>query len=129
MPTPAHETVPPALSPPPPAPPTASLESVEMELSLGQREIDDLHFEAAIRETAEAVGGVLLFQMRIEDGAASRWVAAVAIGEDDTREIAVIDLPCGGGSVSVVPASESKLPIASIASAYAGLADCWGKAA
>jgi len=88
-------------------------------------------FETAIRETVEAVGGVLLFQMKVQDADTERWAAAVAIGEPGAVEVVIIDLPCGvnGGSVNVRPASDSKLPIASIASAYAGLAECLSKAA
>lgn len=88
-------------------------------------------FETAIRETVEAVGGVLLFQMKLQDAETEHWTAAVAVGEPGAVEVVIIDLPCGleGGSVNVSPVSESPLPIASIASAYAGLAECWSKAA
>ena len=126
--TPAEEISPPALQPP--APPfTAALEAVELELTLGMKEIGDEELEAAIRETVESVGGVLLFQLKLGEAEAAHWLAAVAFGEDEAREIAVIDLPCAGGRATVSPAAQSELPIASIASAYAGLADCWVKAA
>lgn len=91
----------------------------------------DDQFETAIRETADAVGGTLLFKMKLEEGGSCRWNAAVAIEQDGTMEIVIIDLPCGAesGNVSVSPAAESDLPIAHIATAYANLAQCWGKAA
>ena len=94
-------------------------------------ELDDVRFETAIRETVEAVGGVLLFQMKLQDAEIERWAAAVAVGKPGAIEIVILDLPCGqeGGNVRVCPVSDCTLPIASIASAYAGLAETWGKAA
>lgn len=91
----------------------------------------DERFETTIRETVAAVGGVLLFQMKLEEDGGDHWTAAVAVGEPGSLEIIIIDLPCGadGADVSVRPAADSALPIASIASAYAGLAECWSKAA
>lgn len=86
-------------------------------------------FETAIRETVDAIGGVLLFQQRLGEGASARWAAAVAMGEPGALEIVIIELPDDGDAVRVSPASESTLPIASIASAYAGLAECWRSAA
>lgn len=106
-----------------------SLEAVELELALSQRHISEQQFEMTIRETVEAVGGALLFQMKLDEEETSRWVAAVAIGAEGTREIAIIELPCDGGSVTVSAAAQSELPIAAIAPAYAGLAECWSKAA
>lgn len=120
--------MPPALKPPAPLF-TAALEAVELELTLGSRESDSQHFEAVIREIVESVGGVLLFQMKLGEEDAARWVAAVAFDGAEEREIAVIDLPCAGGRATVSPAAQSELPIAAIASAYAGLAECWSKAA
>lgn len=95
-----------------------------------QEPADD-RFETAIRETVDAIGGVLLFQMRVGNGETGRWTAAVAMGEPGALEIVIIDLPCDGdsGDVNVSPAAESDLPIAAIASAYAGLAECWPHAA
>ena len=94
-------------------------------------EMTDERYETAIRETVDAVGGVLLFQIKLHEDEADHWTAAVAVGEPGALEIVIIDLPCGaeGGDVSVSPAASSTLPIASIASAYAGLAECWSRAA
>ena len=124
----AAETPPPLK---PPAPPTlaTSLEAVELELSLGQRDMNDEAFETVVRETVESFGAVLLFNMKLQDEDGGRWAAAIALGEGAAREIAILELPCNGGSASVRAASDSELPIASIASAYASLAECWGKAA
>ena len=128
MSTPTAQPEPPALKPP--APPfTAALEAVELELTLGSQENGAERLEAVIRQTVEAVGGVLLFQMKLGGDGAGRWIAAAAFDEAGAREIAVIDLPAAGGRATVSPAAESELPIAAIASAYAGLAECWAKAA
>lgn len=128
MSNPSAQPSPPALKPP--APPfSAALEAVELELTLGSRENGAEQLEAVIRETVESIGGVLLFQMKLGEDEAGRWMAAVAFDEAGGREIAVIDVPCAGGRATVSPAAESELPIAAIASAYAGLAECWAKAA
>ena len=52
----------------PPAPPTlaTSLEAVELELSLGQRDMNDDAFETVVRETVESFGAVLLFNMKLQ---------------------------------------------------------------
>lgn len=128
MDTPAAETAPKLLLPPPPQA-AARIGSGELAQALGPIAAGERPAETAIRETVEAAGGALLFQMRLDGDEAARWVAAAAFGEDGAREIAIIDLPCGGGSVSVTPAADSTLPIAAIAPAYAGLAECWRKAA
>jgi len=120
---------PPPLKPPAPQPQIASLEAVELELSLGHRELGDAQFETVVRETVETIGGVVLFRMELATDSASRWVAAVAFGEADDRDIAIIDLPRDGSRPRVLPATDCALPVARIAQAYAGLADCWGKAA
>jgi hypothetical protein len=86
-------------------------------------------FDTAIAETVNTVGGVLLFQMTLDEGETSHRVAAISIGSGEEREIVIVDLPADGGEVSVQPATESELPIASIAAAYAGLAECWPIAA
>lgn len=123
------ETTPPPLQPPSPPAVIASLEAVEIELELGRREIGEEQYESTVRETVEAFGGVLLFQMKIEREGVGHLVAAIALEGAEGREIAIIDLPCNGESASVIPASESDLPIAQIAAAYASLADCWSTAA
>ena len=115
--------------PPPPPPFEAALEAVELELALGQQENDERQSATFIGETVASVGGVLLFQMKVGDADEAHWLAAVAFEAGGKREIAVIDLPCKGGAATVNPASQSDLPVASIAAAYAGLAECWTRAA
>jgi hypothetical protein len=126
---PVAETTPPPLQPPSPPAVIASLEAVEIELELSRKEIGEEQYESTVRETVEAFCGVLLFHMRIEREGVGHLVAAIALESAEGREIAIIDLPCNGESASVIPASESDLPIARIAPAYASLADCWATAA
>lgn len=114
---------------PSPAQPAPSMDAAELELALAQRAIAGDGFEAAVREAVEAVGGVMLFHIRLDDGDDTRQVAAAAIGDAMLREIVIVDLPGGGGPVTVSQASDSALPIAAIAPAYAGLAACWPRAA
>lgn len=128
MTAPSHSVTPPALKPPAPLFTTA-LEAVELELTLGSKENDAEQLEDVVRETVESLGGVLLFQMKLRENDGDHLMAAVAFETVQDREIVVIDLPCSGGRATVIPASQSKLPIASIASAYAGLAESWSKAA
>ncbi len=128
MTAPSESGNPPALKPPAPLFATA-LEAVELELTLGSKENDAEQLESVVRETVESLGGVLLFHMKLRENDGDHLMAAVAFETAEDREIVVIDLPCSGGRATVSPASQSELPIASIASAYAGLAECWSKAA
>ncbi|TKT81173.1 hypothetical protein [Aquamicrobium sp. LC103] len=106
--------------------------SAENPQSENNEKIEDFsndEFETIIRETAKAMGGQVLFQMKLDEEEKSHWVAAVMVASDDARKISIIDLPCDGGEASIKPAEESTLPIATIASAYAGLVDQWKRAA
>lgn len=122
-------TTPPPLKPPAPEPQAASLEAVELELALGHRELGDDRFETVVRQTIDTLGGVLLFGMEMSGDSESRWVAAVAFGDGEADDIAIIDLPRDGSRPRVLPAGDCDLPIARIAGAYAGLAQSWASAA
>lgn len=122
----ASDALSPALKPPPP-PFEAALEAVELELALGKRDTKQDLCEQIIRETVESVGGILLFQIRIGEGRDQRWVGAVAFAEEDRQEYAVISIPCDGSPIEVTPVTQSSLPLASLAVAYANLAQCWAK--
>lgn len=108
-------------------PPSPTSETVRFASMLSDREVSPDRFESTVRELAEALGGAMLFHLGLGAESERQCVAAVALGETPRREIAIVDLKAGGASVR--PASESDLPVAAIAQAYAGLADCWGKAA
>lgn len=121
------ETLSPELKPPPPLFASA-LEAVELELALGKRDTRDDLCEQIIRETVESVGGVLIFQVKLGAGHDQRWVGAVAFTQEDAPEFAVISIPGNGGAIEVTPASRSELPLASLAIAYADLAQSWARA-
>lgn len=110
-------------------PPSPTSETIRFASMLDGREVSPDGFETTVRELAESIGGAMLFHLGLGAESERRCVAAVALGETTRREIAIVDLPATGSGASVKPASESDLPVAAIAQAYAGLADCWGKAA
>lgn len=120
----SSEALSPALKPPPPIF-EAALEAVELELALAKRDTKIDLCEEIIRETVESVGGILMFQMKLGEGTDTRWLGAVAFNDGERTEYAVINVPSNGSAISVTPAAQSDLPIASIAAAYAGLALCW----
>lgn len=126
QPTPAEAMAPAQKLLPPPSP---ASETVRFATMLCDREVSAEQFEATVRELAESLGGALLFHLGIGKESERQCVAAVALGETAKREIAIVDLPATGSGASVTPATQSDLPVAAIAQAYAGLADCWGKAA
>ena len=86
-------------------------------------------FEHVCRDALGAVGGTMLFKLRVGNGVECQHVAAGAIGKGDGRQFLVLSLPVGGGKLSVETAARSKNPVAKIAAAYAGLADVFAKAA
>lgn len=112
------------LPPPAPADPTSRFEEM-----LHARLLSGERFEETVRELAESLGGAMLFHVGLCNDDGGQGVAAVALGQSEQCEIVIVDLPDVGGGARVKPASESDLPVAAIARAYAGLAECWGRAA
>ena len=88
---------------------------------------DSEDFEESIRMALSAVGGELLFQMRLENDEC-RHVAAVALGSGDHRRVALVILP-PEGAMRIEPAETSTNPVAAIARSYAGLVDAYKSAA
>lgn len=91
--------------------------------------ITDSEFEEVVRGALDAVGGTLLFKMRVEQSDEPHHAAAAFVGEDDGRQFLVLTMPIAGGQLRVETAAKSSSPIAGIAAAYAGLADAFGTAA
>lgn len=91
--------------------------------------ITDSDFEEVVRGALDAVGGTLLFKMRVEQSDEPHLAAAAFVGEGETRQFLVLTMPIAGGKLRVETAAKSTSPIAGIASAYAGLADALGTAA
>ncbi len=91
--------------------------------------VTETEFEAVCRDALNAVGGTVLFKLRVGNGVECQHVAAGAIGAGPARQFLVLSLPVAGGKLSVEPAARSRNPVAQIAAAYAGLADVLAKAA
>ena len=107
---------------------TNSLEAVELELALHNQNLISLGFEESIRTALKAIGGEILFQMRLENEDCQR-VAAVRIGGDGERQFALVIMPPDGGLMRVEPVAQSSNPIAQITESYAGLMDVFRAAA
>lgn len=98
--------------------PILSLETIELELALQSQDTVQSGFEGALRQALEKAGGTLLFHMRVEEAGASRWTAAVSIGNGDDRQFLIVTIP-GDGSPLIEPLEKSGEPIARIAPAFA----------
>jgi hypothetical protein len=107
---------------------TNSLEAVELELALQNQNLVSLGFEESIQTALKAIGGEMLFQMRLENEDCQR-VAAVRIGNEDERQLALVIMPPDGGLMRVEPVAQSSNPIAQITESYAGLMDVFRAAA
>ena len=107
---------------------TNSLEAVELELALQNQNLVSLGFEESIQTALKAIGGEMLFQMRLENEDCQR-VAAVRIGSEDERQFALVIMPPDGGLMRVEPVAQSSNPIAQITESYAGLMDVFRAAA
>lgn len=89
---------------------------------------DSEDFEESVRMALAAVGGELLFQMRLENVDDCLHVAAVTLGGGDHRRVALVILP-PEGAMRIEPVESSTNPVAAIARSYAGLVDAYRSAA
>ena len=111
------------------------LELLSSDIELAPSEFEDAlpdlpdseDFEESVRMALAAVGGELLFQMRLENDEC-RHVAAVMLGSGDHRRVALVILP-PQGPMRIEPAESSTNPVAAIARSYAGLVDAYKSAA
>lgn len=85
-------------------------------------------FEESVRRALAAVGGELLFQMRLENVADCRHVAAISLGTGAERRIALVILP-PEGAMRIEPVEGSSNPVAGIARSYFGLIEAYKAAA
>ena len=88
--------------------------------------VSETDFEDVVRGALEAVGGSLLFKMKVGD---EQHVAAAAVGSGEARQFLLLTLAAGGGQLKVETASRSASPLAGIAASYAGLMDVFQAAA
>lgn len=98
-------------------------------LALPQQEVSDKDFEDVVRGALEAVGGTLLFKVKVGSDSESQHVAAAAVGDGKSRQFLLLTLPAGGGHLRVETAAKSASPLAHIAASYAGLMDAFRAAA
>ena len=92
-------------------------------------EVTDEEFAKVVRGALEAVGGTLLFKVRIGTGQTAHNVAAASVGGGDGRQFLLLSLPATGGQLKVEMAVRSASPLAGIAASYAGLMDALQAAA
>ena len=91
--------------------------------------VSETDFENVVRGALEAVGGSLLFKMKVGDGGAGQHVAAAAVGIGEARQFLLLTLAAAGGQLKVETAARSASPLAGIAASYAGLMDAFQAAA
>jgi hypothetical protein len=89
----------------------------------GPREVSDNDFEEVVRGALEAVGGTLLFKMKVGADDDAHHAAAAAVGVGHGRQVLLLTLPTHGGQLKVETTSHSNSPLARIAESYAGLMD------
>ena len=94
-----------------------------------RRDISEADFEEVVRGALEAVGGTLLFKMRIDTEGQAHHAAAAAVGVGESRQFLLLTLPMEGGQLKVETAARSASPLARIAASYAGLMDVFKAAA
>ena len=92
-------------------------------------EVSDADFGEVVRGALEAVGGALLFKVRVGTGDAAMHAAAAVVGSGDARQFLLLSLPIHGGQLKVETAQRSSNPLAGIAASYAGLMDAFHAAA
>lgn len=86
--------------------------------------VSDQDFEEVVRGALEAVGGKLLFKVRVGADDEAQHAAAAAVGLGHDRQFLLLTLPAhGGGRLKVETTSHSTSPLARIAESYAGLMD------
>ena len=100
-----------------PAPDTERLAPIEVP------EVSDNDFEEVVRGALEAVGGTVLFKMKVGADNEAHHAAAAAVGLGESRQFLLLTLPTHGGQLKVETTSRSKSPLARIAESYAGLMD------
>lgn len=91
--------------------------------------VSETEFEHVVDDALEAVGGVVLFKMRIDEDGENKHVAAASIGDGERRQFLLLTLPAAGGKLKVESASNSEKPLAKLAKAYVGVVEAFRSAA
>lgn len=98
-------------------------------LEIAATSVTEEEFTQLVDDALEAVGGILLFKMRIDDDGEDRHVAAASIGDGARRQFLLLSLPVSGGKLKVESASRSTSPLAKLAEAYVGVVEAFRAAA
>ncbi|CAI2935742.1 hypothetical protein N7E70_023725 [Aminobacter sp. NyZ550] len=98
-------------------------------LEIAATGVTEEEFTQLVDDALEAVGGILLFKMRIDDDGEDKHVAAASIGDGARRQFLLLSLPVSGGKLKVESASRSTSPLAKLAEAYVGVVEAFRAAA
>lgn len=111
--------------------PQTELPQAEMARAVpaGPEVVSEKDFEVVVQGALEAVGGSLLFKMRVGASEQCEHVAVAAVGSGKERQFLLLSLPAAGGKLKVETADKSASPLARIAASYAGLMDVFQAAA
>src|SRR5690606_22578893 len=74
------------------------------------QEVSDNDFEEVVRGALEAVGGTLLFKMKVGGDSDAHHAAAAAVGLGGGRQVLLLTLPTRGGQLKVETALRSDSP-------------------
>lgn len=97
--------------------------------SIAPGSVSESEFAVMVDDALEAVGGILLFKMRLDEAGEDRHVAAASIGDGARRQFLLLSLPVTGGKLKVESASRSNSPLAKLAEAYVGVVEAFRAAA
>ncbi|MRX34912.1 hypothetical protein IG197_07380 [Aminobacter sp. SR38] len=97
--------------------------------SIAPGSVSESEFADMVDDALEAVGGILLFKMRLDEAGEDRHVAAASIGDGARRQFLLLSLPVTGGKLKVESASRSNSPLAKLAEAYVGVVEAFRAAA
>lgn len=107
-----------------------TVERVQVEVpAIAPGDVSEAEFTQMVDDALEAVGGILLFKMRLDEDGDDKHVAAASIGDGARRQFLLLSLPVSGGKLKVESASRSSSPLAKLAEAYVGVVEAFRAAA
>lgn len=107
-----------------------TVERIQVEVpAMAPSDVSEAEFTQMVDDALEAVGGILLFKMRLDEDGDDKHVAAASIGDGARRQFLLLSLPVSGGKLKVESASRSTSPLAKLAVAYVGVVEAFNAAA
>ncbi|PWK68125.1 hypothetical protein [Aminobacter sp. AP02] len=107
-----------------------AVERIQVDVpAMAPTDVSEAEFTQMVDDALEAVGGILLFKMRIDEDGDDKHVAAASIGDGARRQFLLLSLPVSGGKLKVESASRSNSPLAKLAVAYVGVVEAFRAAA